>query len=150
MTQKTQRKKNNSGADADRLSMMINSAIEMSRKKNIPASRVVSFRITADQYQEIERQCHNAHGESLMSVSDYARYSVLQKRTPQLTENPLARYRIAIAAQLAASVSDAVNDLENFKLFSYETQVDLLDRACQKLDLIYNHIRSIISDEEFI
>jgi 4-hydroxy-3-methylbut-2-enyl diphosphate reductase IspH len=108
--------------------------------------RVISFRVTSDQYQEIIQRCTNSHGELLMTPSDYARYSTFHQSMDQASEWPLERYRMAIAAQLTTAVSDMVLAMDSFKMLGYETQIQRLDEVCEAMAGIQADIQQLFNN----
>ena len=73
---------------------------------------MISFRVTDEQYEQIHFQCLNAHGELLMTVSELAKHAVLNLPKSKKGEQPLERYRLAIAAEMAMSVTEIVHQLD--------------------------------------
>ena len=108
--------------------------------------RIVSFRITEEQYADLVIRCINSHGERLISVSDFARYTVMHQRSIQPSELPLERYRLAIAAQLATAVSDMIQELNSIKMLTFEAQIDHLKKACADMEKIQHQIQILLNN----
>ncbi|HEY8034711.1 MAG TPA: hypothetical protein VIF37_03880 [Methylobacter sp.] len=119
-------------------------AISMSR----PKCKVVSFRLTEEQHALLVARCNNSHGESLMTPSEYARYTVLHQRIAQPSDVPLERYRLAIAAQLATAVTDTVQYLDQVVPVSHEKHVHGFQHVCDELAKIQKSILLLLSNTD--
>lgn len=111
---------------------------------SVSRTRVVSFRITEEQHMELVARCKNSHGEHLLTPSEYARYTVLHQRIAQPNEQPLERYRLAIAAQLATSLSDIVQYLESASPDDDEKHIPVIQHVCAQLARIQESILLLI------
>jgi hypothetical protein len=118
-------------------------AISMS----LPKCKVVSFRLTEEQHALLIARCNNSYGESLMTLSEYARYTVLYQRVAQPSDVPLERYRLAIAAQLATSVTDMVQYLDQVTPVSSEKHVHGFQHVCDELAKIQGSILLLLSTD---
>lgn len=97
-------------------------------KKQIKArTRTISFRVTEDEYKNLVNRCINKHGERLMTPSDFARYSTLNYTTSTAKhEDPIERYRIAIAAQLTTKLSELIISVDSRNSHGPEAQFKML------------------------
>lgn len=77
-------------------------------------TRVISFRVTTEQYKEIMNKCSDAQGVQLITLAEMARLSLLTQRVIKVTEDPLDRYRIAIAGEMASGITEIVQMLDQF------------------------------------
>lgn len=110
-----------------------------------PRSRVVSFRLAAEQYSELVTRCQNSHGEQLLTPSEYARHNVMHQRVAQPSELPMERYRLAIAAQLATAITDIAQGLDSIKMLTFKAQIERLTEACEKMAQIQNQIKVLLN-----
>jgi len=81
--------------------------------ENATKSKVISFRVTAEEYEQLHFQCLNEYGEKLLTVSKLAKLTALGLSKAKAMEQPLERYRLAIAAEIAMSMTDIVHKLDS-------------------------------------
>jgi len=89
-------------------------------------SRVISFRVTAEQHKEMSNKCNDAEGVQLIKLAELARLSLLTQRVVNITEDPLDRYRLAIAAEMSSGITSIVQVLDRFMDMN-EGQISLSD-----------------------
>lgn len=111
-------------------------------------SKVVSFRLTKEQHALLTARCYNKHGELLMKPSEYARYTVLYQRIAQPSNEPLERYRLAIAGQLAKAVTDMVHYLDKVTPSSSEKHIHGFQTVCDELAKIQGSIQLLFSNSD--
>lgn len=109
-------------------------------------TRVISYRLTEEQYAELVARCTNRHGEQLLTPAEYARYTTLHQSVAKPIELSLERYRLAIAAQLTTSVTDMVQALDSFKMLTFEAQINRLNIVCADMAKIQNRIQTLLND----
>jgi len=85
---------------------------EKVRKRAATKSKTISFRLTVEQYNNIVAQCVNTHGEELMTVGALARQTLLTQRVVKPVDNSLMRYRLAIAGEIAMSITEITQGIE--------------------------------------
>lgn len=126
-------------SEIQKINKIINSqSTDIHAKKTCTtASRVISFRVSSEQYEQIRSQCFGVSGEQLLTFTEFARQSVLTQRVIRPTENSLDRYRISVAAEMAVGVTNIVQVLDEF--------MDLADEnlAMQELILIIHNLEAI-------
>lgn len=118
---------------------------------NIRRARVVSFRVTNEQYEEIQTMCTDDSGEKLVTIAEYARHSTLAQRVTKISENPLDRYRVAVAGEMATGITSIVQMMDELIDMTDDkfSLVDLME-AVKHLDAIQNKTEVLlrpISDE---
>jgi len=107
------------------------------KKSCATGSRVISFRVSGEQYEQIRSQCFTVTGEQLLTLTEFVRQSVLTQRIVRPIENSLDRYRMSVAAEMAVGVTNIVQVLDEF--------MDLADEnlAMQELILIIHNLEAI-------
>jgi len=75
-------------------------------------SEVICFRVTKEEYEQLHFQCLNEYGEQLLTVSKLAKLTVLGLSKAKTMEQPLERYRLAIAAEMAMAITALVHKLD--------------------------------------
>jgi len=99
-------------------------------------SKVISFRVTPEQYDQIYAQCVNAHGELVITVGELARQALLTQRIVKPIDIPLTRYRLAVAGEIAMAITELVQTIE-YEMDTANDEVTLLD-CCQILQSLEN------------
>jgi len=124
----------------------VNGKQKLSSKENKTKSKIISFRVTEQQYEQIHFQCCNEYGELLMTVSELTKHSVLNLPKSQGSEQPLERYRLAIAAEMAMSVTKIVQQLDQ-KINSDDTTYELSEngKIINALDDIQNKMGILLA-----
>jgi len=123
-----------------------NGKLNLVSKENKTKSKTISFRVTEQQYEQIHFQCCNAHGELLMTVSELAKHSVLNLPKLQGSEQPLERYRLSIAAEMAMSVTEIVHLLDQ-KTNPDDTTYELSEngKIIKALEAIQNKVGMLLT-----
>jgi len=112
-------------------------------------SRTISFRVTDEEYKNLVTRCTNNYGERLMTPSDFARYSTLNYTTSTAKhEDPLERYRIAIAAQLTTKLSDLILSVDSRNGHGSEAQFKILADLSNNVAGLREQIYRLLNSDE--
>jgi len=109
-------------------------------------TRVISCRVTAVQYDEILKKISDEYGGQRMTLAEFFRQSMLSQRVKKITEHPLDKYRLAIAAEIDAGLTAIVQVLDEIMDMS-EERYDLvtLVEILQRLEVIQNMSEGFLS-----
>lgn len=118
---------------------------ERHKVKSSLRTRIISFRVSNEEHRYIQSRCTNSHGERLIAPGDFARYTALNHSPSKHHEDPIERYRLAIAAQLAAAVSDAVLVLDADRVASYESQIRQLTDLTEEMAGVQAQIQQFLT-----
>lgn len=80
--------------------------------KDNTKSEVICFRVTKEEYERLHFQCLNEYGEQLLTVSNLAKLTMLGLSKAKAMEQPIERYRLAIAAEMAMAITALVHKLD--------------------------------------
>lgn len=122
---------------------------------NIRKTRVVSFRVTNEQYEGIQTMCTDDFGEKLVTIAEYARHSTLAQRVTKISENPLDRYRVAVAGEMATGITSIVQMMDElidmtsdkFSIVDLMEVVKHLEAIQNKTELLLRPISAELSKE---
>ncbi|MGD7037274.1 hypothetical protein [Methylotuvimicrobium buryatense] len=123
-------------------------------KKQVKAptrTRTISFRVTEEEYKNLVNRCTNKHGERLMTPSDFARYSTLNYTTSTVKhEDPLERYRIAIAAQLTTKLSELIISVDSRNYLGSEGHFKILAELSQNVVDLREQIYQLLNTNNIV
>jgi len=80
--------------------------------KDKTKSEVICFRVTKEEYEHLYFQCLNEYGEKLLTVSKLAELTMTGLSKAKAMEQPLERYRLAIAAEIGMAITELVHKLD--------------------------------------
>jgi len=96
--------------------------------KDKTKSEVISFRVTKEEFEHLHFQCLNEYGEQLLTVSKLVELTMLGRSKTKAMEQPLERYRLAIAAEMAMAITALVHKLDT-KLEETDNEIYLSEHG---------------------
>jgi len=116
-------------------------------------SKTISFRLTTEQYKSIYAQCVNAHGEELMTIGTLARQALLTQRVVKPVDNVLMRYRLAVAGEIAMSITEIAQAIEPTSSESKNLHLIIeCGKIIEKLEQIQERVNVLLTplnDEDY-